>query len=134
MENEIRTSADIARKLGITKTKIIEALWQNARRCFNGVPALDGEGKPTGKYAVRPDAAGANRALQLIGMECFSMFVERHEVGNRGDFARLTDDELAQKMAQDAEALGFDRKAAESLLRMFQGDGVEHRPQAQRRR
>jgi hypothetical protein len=126
LEHEIKTSADVARKLGITKTKIIEALWQNAQRCLNGVPLLDDAGKATGKFAVKPGTAGASRALQLIGMECFTMFVERHEIGDPGDFARLTDDELRARVEADAEALGFDPQATESLLAMFQGDGPKH--------
>jgi hypothetical protein len=125
LEHEVATSADVARKLGITKTKIIEALWQNAQRCLNGVPLLDEAGKPTGKFAVKPDAAGASRALQLIGMECFTMFVERHEVGNPGDFARLTDEELSARVEADAEALGFDPKATAVLLSMFRSE-VKH--------
>jgi hypothetical protein len=127
LQHEIATSADIARKLGITKEKILSALWQNAERCLAGQLAVDEDGKEIpGKYALKPDAAGASRALQLLGMEAFSMFVERHEVGQPGDFARLTDDELAQKVTQDAEALGLSPQAVESFLAMFQGSGVKH--------
>ena len=54
------------------------------------------------------------------------MFVERHEIGDPGDFARLTDDELRARVEADAEALGFDPQATESLLAMFQGDGPKH--------
>lgn len=90
------------------------------------MPLLDGEGKPTGKYSVKPDASGASRALQLIGMEAFGMFVERHEVGNPGDFARLTDEELRARVEADAEALGFDPVATETLLAMFKGEGPKH--------
>jgi hypothetical protein len=49
------------------------------------------------------------------------MFVERHEIGQPGDFARMTDEELAQKITTDAEALGLDPETAEALLTMFQG-------------
>jgi hypothetical protein len=116
----------VARKLGITKTKILEALWENAQKCLRGAPILDKEGKPTGEYTGKPDAAGANRALQLIGIEAYGMFIERHEIGGPGDFARMTDEELSQKMAQELEALGLDAKAMESFLALFRGDEISH--------
>lgn len=101
---EAQTSADVAKKLGITKEKIISALMLNAQQCMHGIPVLDREGNEIGR---KRDSMGANRALQLIGMECFSMFVERHEVGGPGDFAKMTDEELAKRIEADAEALGM---------------------------
>jgi hypothetical protein len=115
----------VARKLGITKTKILGALWENAQKCLRGAQIFDKNGKPTGEFG-KPDSAGVNRALQLIGMEAYGMFIERHEIGNPGDLARLTDEELTQKMAQNLEALGLDAKAMESFLALFRGDEISH--------
>ena len=41
-----------------------------------------------------PSAVGpAIKALELLGRE-IGMFIERHEIGAVGDFARMSDDEL----------------------------------------
>lgn len=124
MTREIEVSRDVAHKLGITKEKIIQALWFNGQRCLRGNPVLDENGVQTGKFSGKPDAAGANRAFQLIGMECYGMFVERHEIGNPGDFGRLTDEELAARMEADAAALGLSAEATEALMLTFQGNGT----------
>ena len=101
---EIKSSADVAKKLGISKEKIISALMLNAQQCMHGIPVLDREGNEIGR---KRDSMGANRALQLIGSECFGMFIERHEIGGPGDFAKMTDEELAKRIEADAEALGM---------------------------
>jgi hypothetical protein len=118
----------VARKLGITKTKILEALWENAQKCLRGAQIFDKNGKPTGEFG-KPDSAGANRALQLIGMEAYGMFTERHEIGGPGDFARLTDDELFARVQTEAAALGLSADATEQLLLTFQkGEEPEDEP------
>jgi hypothetical protein len=126
IQNEIITSRDIAAKLGITKEKILKSVWDVAQACLKGAPILDKNGEPTGKYTGKVDAVGASRALELVGRESYSMFVEKHEVGEAGAFARLTDEELTQKLAEQAEALGFDAEATEAFLTMLKGDGVKH--------
>ncbi len=126
LEREFKASADVARELGISKKQIIESLWTVAQSCLRGAPILDKSGEPTGKYTGKVDAGGATRALQLIGLECFNLFVEKHEIGSPGDFSRLNDEELADRIAQEAEALGLDPQAAEALLAMFTGEGVKH--------
>src|ERR1700744_3699004 len=65
---EVEVSADVAKKLGITKEKIITALWVNADRCMRGDPILDEKGQPTGKYTGGTNPSAANQALKLIGM------------------------------------------------------------------
>jgi hypothetical protein len=123
LQNEIKASADIALDMGITKKAILEKLWAVAQTCLKGTPIFDKSGEEKGR---KIDAQGATRALQLLGMESYSMFIDRLEVGNPGDFSRLTDEELAQKVAQDVEALGFDPGSTEVLLAMFKGNGVKH--------
>lgn len=126
VEREIETSADAARKLGITKAKILEALWVNARNCLHGQAVVGKDGKPTGEYTGTPvNAAAGNQALKLIGMECHGMFVERLEVGGPGDFARLTDEELAARVEADAAALGVDAEVTEALMLTFQPSSAE---------
>lgn len=126
---EIVTSQRVAQKLEITKEKIIQSLWWNAQRCLRGQPVLDENGIQTGKYSGKPDSAGANNALKLVGMECFGMFIERVEIGGPGDFSRMTDEELAKRAFEDAAALGLPAEATEALMLTFQpvvdGEGEE---------
>lgn len=120
-ERDVETSAEAAKKLGITKTKILEALWVNARLCLRGAPIYDEKGQPTGKFRETPSNPSAgNQALKLLGMEAFGMFVERLEVGGPGDFARLSDEELAARVEADAAALGLPADATEALMLTFQ--------------
>ncbi len=120
LDMEIEASEKVAKKLGITKEMVIQGLWYNAQRCLRGQPVLDANGIQTGRFAGKPDANGANAALRLVGMECFGMFIERHEIGGPGDFSRLTDEELAKRALEDASALGLPAAATEALLLTFQ--------------
>ena len=46
----------------------------------------------------------------------FGMFIERHEVGDPGEFARMSDVELEQDLLNQAEKLGIDRAELVHLL------------------
>lgn len=123
---QVEVSADVAKRLGITKERILSALWLNASACLRGAPLLDKDGKQTGQYnGVPSNPAAANQALKLIGLECHGMFVEKLEVGNPGDFARLTDDELRARVEADAQALGMEAEATEALMLTFQPEEKE---------
>jgi phage terminase small subunit len=54
-------------------------------------------------------------ALELLGKH-LGLFIERHEIGGPGDFARMTDDELHQALVGQAEALGLPEDAIAGLL------------------
>lgn len=126
-EREIESSAEAARKLGITKVKILQMLLFNAEACLRGAPILDGKGNPTGKYTGIPtNPAAGNQALKLLGMESHNMFIEKVEVGGPGDFARLTDEELAARAEADAAALGLSPEATEALMLTFQPEEKEN--------
>lgn len=116
MTQEIESSHTIAMRLGITKEKIIKSLWFNANRCLHGQPVLDANGEQTGKYSGRPDSAGFNQSIKLIGLECHGMFVEKLEIGGPGDFSRLSDDEFAEKFKEEALAAGLPEDAVAGLL------------------
>jgi hypothetical protein len=118
LEKEIQTSHGVALRLGITKEKIISALWYNANRCLRGQPVLDpatGEQIP-GRFTGQPDARGANQALKLLGLECHGMFIEKLEIGGPGDFSRLSDDEFEVKFREEALAVGLPEDAVAGLL------------------
>jgi len=46
----------------------------------------------------------------------FGMFIERHEVGDPGEFARMSEAELEQDLLAQAEKLGIEPKALQHLL------------------
>ncbi|MDE3179295.1 MAG: hypothetical protein KGM47_06500 [Acidobacteriota bacterium] len=122
IQSEIATSRDIALKLGITKEKIIQQVWDVAQNCLKGVPVFDRSGKQVG---TKTDTIGALRALELVGRETFNLFVEKHEVGEAGAFSRLTDSELAKRIEEAVAGLASDPEAARELLAMFTGNEVE---------
>lgn len=56
---------------------------------------------------IERDAMAANRALELLGRE-LNLFIAKSEVGNPGDFDRLSDDELDERIASEkAEILAL---------------------------
>jgi phage terminase small subunit len=70
-------------------------------RCLQAEPARDRRGEPTGQYQF--DAAGANRALELIGRH-FAMFTDNV---NLRDLDGLTDEELDQRIAEQQREAGI---------------------------
>ncbi len=103
------------RKVEITVDWVIERLKFNAERALRGQPVLDASGHHTGQFTGRIEGAVANEALRLIGLH-LGMFINRHEIGGPGDFARMTDDELNGALVQQAQALGLPEEAIAGLL------------------
>jgi hypothetical protein len=58
------------------------------------------------KAQAKPDFAGANKALHLLGLH-LGMFVEREETGKPGEFAGLTIADKRTRMLGIARALGL---------------------------
>jgi hypothetical protein len=50
-------------------------------------------------------------AAQLLGL-----LVRRHEVGDPGEFARMTDEELDAALIEQSKALGLPEEAVQKLL------------------
>ena len=65
----------------------------------------------------KPDSAGANKALHLLGLE-LGMFVEREETGKPGDFDGLSIDGKRERIMRIASQLGL-RHACEVGQRRF---------------
>ena len=70
-----------AERTELTQDWIIERLVANAERCMQAEPVLDREGKKTGEYTFQ--AAGANRALELLGKH-LGMFADIQKHGAVG--------------------------------------------------
>jgi hypothetical protein len=67
------------------------------------------------KAQEKPDLAGANKALNLLGLE-LGMFVERKETGKPGEFDGLTIAGKRERMFEIAKQLGLDRVGVSERL------------------
>jgi phage terminase small subunit len=67
------------------------------------------------KAQEKPDLAGANKALHLLGLQ-LGMFVERKETGKPGEFDGLTLAEKRARIMGIAMELGLDRVSATERL------------------
>ncbi len=83
----------------LTEAWTLERLREVVDRCMEAKPILDREGKPTGLF--RFNAAGANRALELIGRH-FGMFTDNVRIN---EVEAIPDDELAERIAELQEKL-----------------------------
>jgi hypothetical protein len=110
-------------KAGLTKEWVIERLMWLAERSLRGKPVMDENGKHTGEFAGKPDGPTAVRSLELLGRN-IGMFIDRHEIGEPGEFARMTDEELASSLASQAKALGLPQEAIELMLSRL--DSTKH--------
>lgn len=102
-------------KVALTEEWILERLMYLAERCLRGQPELDKNGVQTGRFIGRPDSSGANKALELLGKHK-AMFIDRHEFGQPGAFASLSDDELTAKIADMGSQLGIPPKALQAMV------------------
>lgn len=99
-----------AERTVLTKQWVIERLVQNVDRALQAQEVMRGD-EGTGEY--RYDGAVANRALELLGKE-LGMFVDRREIGDPGDFDRLTEQELEAKILERARQLNIPIGAGDS--------------------
>lgn len=114
---EMESSHAIAQKIGATKEKILSMLYWNAQRCLRGQPVLNEQGEQIpGRYTGRPDSAGFNQSIKLLGLEAHGMFVEKLEIGSPGDFSRMNDEEFEKAFQEEALAAGLPEDAVAVLL------------------
>jgi hypothetical protein len=71
----------------------------------------------------KPDLAGANKALHLLGLE-LGMFVERKETGKPGEFDGLSIASKRERIMGIAKELGLDRISANERI-AFTGPVIE---------
>jgi len=110
-----QASAKAIERAALSKEWIIKNLMDNAMMCMGKKPThVDPE---TGAETFDVHPMGANKALELLGKE-LGMFVERHEVGGVGDFARMTDEELDTALTSQAQALGLPKDAVGKLIEL----------------
>ncbi len=74
------------------------------------------DGRTTAREVRRVKFKLADKRAALVDLgKHFGMFIERHEVGEPGEFARMSDDELAQDLLSQAEKLGIEPRALQHL-------------------
>lgn len=102
-ELQERLTAKVVEKTAISRIWVLDMLRENLERALQHRAVLDAEGKPTGEY--RYEGHVANRALELIGKE-LGMFIDRKEFRHTvGEFDKMSDAELVQTLAQEAQLL-----------------------------
>jgi len=80
-----------------------------------GAPRLGKDGKPTGEFSGKPNLNAAVKSLALLA-SMGGFIVQRHELGQPGDFSRLTDEELDAKMIEVGEAIGISGPALQKAI------------------
>jgi hypothetical protein len=89
----------------LSREWVLEGLKTVVRRCLQAEPLCDKRGRPTGEYTFQ--AAGANRALELLGKE-LGMFIDKSDSSVKwsGDLADLTTEQLT-KLSEQMRAKAF---------------------------
>ena len=95
-----RAEASVIERTVLSRAWVIEKLIENVERAMQMRPVKDKDGKETGEFTYNGNVA--NRALELLGKEQ-GMFVDRKEIGNPGDFASASDDELNEIIAAEMQ-------------------------------
>jgi hypothetical protein len=80
-----------------------------------GSPILGKDGKPTGAFSGKPNLNAAVKSLALLA-QMGGFIVQRHELGQPGDFSRLTDEELDAKIIEVGEAIGISGPALQKAI------------------
>jgi phage terminase small subunit len=105
-----QSTAKAIQDVSLTKAWVIEHLMENALAALGKrlvrVVKVKAEGETVEKEVTQIDRGAANRALELLGKELM-MFIDRHEIGSAGEFAALSDDALAEMLAEKAAQLGL---------------------------
>jgi hypothetical protein len=110
-EREARAIA--TQKAGLEESWIIARVKYVAEIALRGAPMKGPNGETT--YG-QPNLNAAVRALRLC-CNIKGMLVHRHEVGEPGEFARMTDDELDTCLRAQGRALGLPEDVIEKMLR-----------------
>lgn len=109
----------------VDRAFVMRGLRNNALLAQRGHPMYDKAGNrlrdAEGNYRYsKPDLMSANRAYELLGRE-IGMFIQRHEVGGPGDFARLSEEELNAQLVQTLQAFGVPDNLATKLIKDMDG-------------
>lgn len=100
----------------IDKGYIVRRLKFITDRAIRGtMPVYDKDGQVTSWLPRRGDDTAAINALKVLA-QMGGYLVERVELGQPGDFARMTDDELTKEMLLVGESIGIDSKMIQRAI------------------
>jgi phage terminase small subunit len=114
-----RANASVLKSKQIISTRVAELLAGGAERAQITVKSIV---ENLQRIAKKAEDLGDARGLQAArasweGIARISgLIVERHEIGDPGEFARMTDEELDASLATTARALGLPEIAIKRLL------------------
>ena len=80
-----------------------------------GAPIMGRDGKPTGEFSGKPNLNAAVKSLALLA-SMGGFVVHRHEVGQPGEWGRLTEEELDAKLIEVGEAIGIEGPALQKAI------------------
>lgn len=104
-EHKIREAA--TKRAGLEESWIIERTKYAVELALRGTPILDKDGRPTGGFEGKPQLRAAVDGLRLLS-DFKGMRIHRVEVGQPGDFTRMSDAELDAALLEQGQALGID--------------------------
>ncbi len=110
--DERKARAIATQKAGLEESWIIERIKYVTEIALRGVPMKGPNGDTT--YG-QPNLNAAVRALRLC-CNIKGLLVHRHEVGEPGEFARMTDEELDRSLEQQARALGLSDSTVNEII------------------
>ncbi|WP_314961458.1 hypothetical protein [Bradyrhizobium cosmicum] len=106
-------------KAALTDSWIIIRLRHTIDLAIRGLPVYDKHGRQLtgqdGSPIFRPDLAQANSGLRTAA-QIQGMLVKRHEIGEPGQFTRMTDQELESSLIEASKALGFSDQVVQDAL------------------
>ncbi len=111
-EHERRAREIAANEAGLDEAWILKRLKYLTDISLQGRPIKNG--RPKGEN-TKPDGPTAVKCLTLAA-KIKGMLVHRHEVGDPGEFSRMTDEELDLSLERQARALGLSDRAVNEIL------------------
>jgi hypothetical protein len=111
-DDERKVRAIATQKAGLEESWIIERVKYVTEIALRGIQKKGPKGEVT--YGP-PNLNATVRALRLC-CDIKGILIHRHEVGDPGQFARMTDEELDQSLEQQARALGLSDGAVNEII------------------
>lgn len=112
-EDERRAREIATNEAGLDEAWILKRLKYLTDISLQG-RAIKKNGVPTGEH-TKPDGPTAVKCLTLAA-KIKGMLVHRHEVGDPGEFARMSDDELDACLRAQGRAMGLPEDAINKML------------------
>jgi hypothetical protein len=120
-EDERKTREIAAKEAGLDEAWVLKRLKYLTDISLQGRP-IRNNGVPTGEH-TKPDGPTAVKCLTLAA-KITGMLVNRHEIGDPGEFARMSDDELDDCLKAQGRALGLPEDAISKMLTRREPSGA----------